>query len=48
LTPEQELGASYFHLLCDAMLITYFRIAQTNLALTHLFILQTRRCLPVS
>jgi len=48
LTPEQELGASYFYLLCNAMIITYFRISQTNLALTHLFIFQTRRCLPVS
>ena len=41
LTPEQELGASYFHLFCNAMLITYFRISQMNLVLTHLFILQT-------
>jgi hypothetical protein len=48
LTPEQELGASYSHLLCNVMLIIYFIIAQTNLVFTHLFILQTQCCLLVS
>ena len=41
-TPQQELGLSSFYLLCDVMLIIYFRGAQKNLALAHLFILQTR------
>jgi hypothetical protein len=47
LTPEQELGALLFYLLCDAMLIIYFRGSQTNLALAYLLILQTRCFLSV-